>query len=45
MIELYDKQKAQQVLLDRLPEAKLTNEQKDSFLNAIIAAKKGKEKE
>ncbi|WP_143463358.1 terminase small subunit [Levilactobacillus enshiensis] len=45
VIELYDKQKAQQVLLDRLPEAKLTSEQKDSFLNAIIAAKKGKEKE
>lgn len=45
VIELYDKQKAQQVLLDRLPETKLTSEQKDSFLNAIIAAKKGKEKE
>ncbi|RDF14231.1 terminase [Levilactobacillus brevis] len=45
VIELYDKQKAMQVLLDRLPEAKLTSEQKDSFLNAIIAAKKGKEKE
>lgn len=45
VIELYDKQKAMQVLLDRLPEAKLTNEQKDSFLNAIISAKKDKEKE
>ena len=45
VIELYDKQKAMQVLLDRLPEAKLTDDQKDSFLTAIIAAKKGKEKE
>lgn len=40
VVELYDKQKAQQVLLDRLPEVKLTDEQRDNFISALFDAHK-----